>query len=60
LPPVFQRISNERRNFTRAPRTTSSDRRHGRREDLVPDVRFRWQPAPRESPLPDHAHQISR
>ena len=60
LPPVFQRIGDARRSFTRRPRTTASDRRHGEREELVPDVRFRWQPAPRESPLPDHAHQISR
>jgi putative nucleotidyltransferase with HDIG domain len=60
LPPVFERISHERRSFTRRPRANSGDRRHGEREELVPDVRFRWQPAPRESPLQDHAHQISR
>ena len=60
LPPVFARILDEQRQFTRQPRSKRSDRRRGERESAVPDVMFRWRTEPRVSPLQDSSSQRSR
>jgi len=41
LPPVFDRIVDQARAFSRTPRTKGHDRRRGEREH-APDVTFRW------------------
>jgi HD-GYP domain-containing protein (c-di-GMP phosphodiesterase class II) len=60
LPPVFSRILEEERAMHHRPRVVRGDRRHGRRETLVPDVNFRWRPEAAESHAPDPVHQESR
>ena len=49
LPPVWERIVNAHREAHRAL-VTGPDRREGRRERPVPQVKFRWRPATLESP----------
>jgi hypothetical protein len=59
LPPVFDRIIAQEREFNRRPRRVRQERRRGEREE-APDITFRWRSEPRERPAQDLAHQKSR
>jgi putative nucleotidyltransferase with HDIG domain len=59
LPPVWESLVMAHR-LAHRPRATRPDRRTGRREDLVPQVRFRWRREAGESPgppEPPHTHR---
>jgi HD-GYP domain-containing protein (c-di-GMP phosphodiesterase class II) len=59
LPPIFDQIVAQERNYNRRPRKLHHERRRGRHED-APDVMFRWRTEPREPHLRDLTHQRSR
>ena len=59
LPPVWERIVNAHREAHRVT-LARPDRREGRRERPVPQVKFRWRPAARESPAQPPPSQTHR
>jgi HD-GYP domain-containing protein (c-di-GMP phosphodiesterase class II) len=60
LPPVFERILDQQRMFSRFPRATRGDRRRGEHESSVPDVMFRWRNEPHASRPRGLSRQRSR
>lgn len=59
LPPVFERIVAQEREFHREPRRSRHERRRGERESATPDITFRWRNELREQPAQDLANQRS-